>query len=101
MKLTSAIISLPSVGPAYTRRLEKLEIFTIEDLLLHVPFRYLDFRNTKKISSLIPDELATVGGEIISIKNIYTKWGRKLQLAKVQDRTGTIDVVWFNQPFLV
>lgn len=101
MKLTSSIISLPSVGPAYTRRLEKLEIFTIEDLFLHVPFRYLDFRNTKAIALVIPDELVTIAGEIISIKNIYTKWGKKFQLAKVTDKTGSITVIWFNQPFLI
>src|SRR3972149_9040803 len=101
MKLSSAITSLPSVGPAYARRLEKLQIYKVEDLLLHVPFRYLDFRNTKNISELIPDELVTVGGEITSMKNVYTKWGKKIRLAKVSDASGVINVVWFNQPYLV
>ena len=101
MKLSSPITALPSVGPAYAKKLEKLEIFTLEDLLLHVPFRYLDFRNTKSIYSIVPDELVSISGELTLIKNIYTKWGKKIQLAKVQDSTGAIDVVWFNQPYLI
>ncbi|OGM04468.1 hypothetical protein A2129_01685 [Candidatus Woesebacteria bacterium GWC1_42_13] len=101
MKLSSPTTSIPNVGAAYARRLEKLEIYNVRDLLTHVPFRYLDFRNTKSISSLNPDELVTVGGEITEIKNIYTKWGKKIQLAKVRDKTGTIEVVWFNQSYLV
>ena len=101
MKLSSPTTSIPNVGAAYARRLEKLEIYNVRNLLTHVPFRYLDFRNTKSISSLNPDELVTVGGEITEIKNIYTKWGKKIQLAKVRDKTGTIEVVWFNQSYLV
>jgi len=101
MKLSSSITILPNVGPAFARRLEKLEIFTLEDILLHVPYRYLDLRNTKPIYSIVPDELVSISGEVTSIKNIYTKWGKKIQLAKVQDPTGSIDVVWFNQPYLI
>ena len=101
MKLSSPISTLPSIGQAYQTRLEKLEIFTLEDLITHVPFRYLDFRNTKKISTLLPDEIVTVGGELISMKNVYTRFGRKFQFAKIQDDTGTLDIVWFNQPFLI
>jgi len=101
MKLSSPVTILPKVGPAFAKRLEKLEIFTIGDLLLHVPFRYLDFRNTKSIASVLPDELVTIGGEVISMKNIYTHWGKKIQLAKLQDASGIIDIVWFNQPYLI
>ena len=100
MKLSSPVTALASLGPAFARRLERLEIFSLEDLLLHVPFRYLDLRNTKAIYSITPDELVSISGEITLIKNIYTKWGRKIQLAKVQDSTGSIEVVWFNQPYL-
>ena len=101
MKLSSSVTILPSIGPAYAKKLEKLEIFTIEDLLLHTPFRYLDFRNTKSIAAVTPDELVTIGGQIISMKNIYTKWGKKIQLARLQDKSGTIEVIWFNQPYLI
>src|SRR3990172_2390123 len=101
MNLSSPITALPTVGPAFAKKLERLEIFTLEDLLLHIPFRYLDFRNTKAIYLIVPDELVSISGKITSMKNIYTKWGKKIQLARVQDSSGSIEAVWFNQPYLI
>lgn len=101
MDLSSKVGELSFVGPIYKRRLEKLEIYSIEDLLNHVPRRYLDFSLTSNISSVFPGEILTVKGEITSIKNQYTHSGRKIQIATVADGTGEILAVWFNQPFLV
>lgn len=101
MNLESSISDLPLIGPIYQRKLEKLEIKTIRNLLYHIPHRYLDFRLVSPINKLQPGEIVTVKGKILSFKNIYTKSGRKIQLGEVADQTGTISVVWFNQPFLI
>ena len=37
----------------------------------------------------------------MSIKNIFTKTGKRIQEAKVSDATGTLMVIWFNQTYLV
>ena len=42
MNANDPVSVLPLVGPSYTKKLKKLNIETIEDLLLHVPNRYLD-----------------------------------------------------------
>lgn len=101
MELLSPISKLPSVGPAYTRKLEKLGIKTIEDLLMHVPSRYRDLSVVSKIKDVQIGEMLTVQGNLISIKNIYTRYGRKLQIGEIADQTGNMQVVWFNQPFLI
>lgn len=98
--LDDAIQTLPLVGPAYAKRLEKLEIISIRNLLEHVPSRYLDFSNTTSISRARVGDLITVKGKIVSFKNQYTKYGRVMQIATVADATGKLDVIWFNQPFL-
>jgi len=89
------------VGPTYAKRLEKLEIKTIEDLLYHFPFRYLDYSLISPINRVQPGEILTIEGEIISAKNEYTKGGKKIQKIQVADNTGTIEITWFNQPFLI
>lgn len=89
------------MGPVYQKRLQKLEIETIEDLLLHIPHRYLDFRQSTKINRVQIGDSATVKGRVVSIKNQYTRRGTKLQIARVGDDSGEIAVVWFNQPFLI
>ncbi|MGH8008406.1 MAG: hypothetical protein ACREQ3_15530, partial [Candidatus Binatia bacterium] len=50
------------VGPRKAEQLARLGIATVEDLLYHVPFRYQDRREIKKIRDLIVgEEKATVG----------------------------------------
>lgn len=101
MELNSPVANLPGVGSVYAKRLKRLEIATVKDLLYHVPSRYLDFRGKKNIADIKPGETVTVQGKLLSIKNLYTKVGKKIQLAEIEDETGKAEVVWFNQPFLV
>ena len=79
MKLDTSISKLPLVGPVYVKRLQNLNIFTIEDLILHIPHRYSDFRNIKKIKGLKDGEKVTVQGKVVSMKNIYTR-NRKIKM---------------------
>lgn len=101
VKLESPVEKLYMIGPAYAKRLKKLEINTAEDLIHHYPFRYDDFSTFSKIALVHPGEKLTIQGEVVSIKNEYTKHRKKIQKAVVADESGQIDVVWFNQPFLV
>ena len=101
MNLATPVEKLFMVGPTYARRLKKLGIETAEDLLYHFPFRYIDYSLVSPIAQVQPGEIVTVRGEIISIKNEYTKKGRRLQKGKIADQSGEIEAVWFNQPFLV
>lgn len=101
MDLNSPITDLPKVGPIFARKFEKLGIDTLEDLFYHVPARYLDYSNVTTINKLRANEVATIHAKIVSLKNIYSKRGLKMQIGSVEDSTGKIMVVWFNQPFLI
>jgi ATP-dependent DNA helicase RecG len=101
MDLNSGISQLPKIGPIFEKKFEKLGIETLENLFYHVPARYLDYSNITTISKLHPDEIATIHAKIVSIKNIYSKRGLKMQIGSVEDSSGKIAVLWFNQPFLI
>lgn len=101
MNLSTPVYRLPMVGPTYTRRLEKLRIENIEDLLRHVPHRYQDFRIISEISRVQIGETVTVRGKVTSIKNIYTAHGKRIQVAQIADDSSFMQAVWFNQTFLV
>jgi len=88
------------VGLTYAKRLGKLNIATIEDLIWHFPFRYDDFSLISSISRVQPGETVTVRGVVEKITNEYTKHGKKIQKATIADSSGKIEVIWFNQPFL-
>lgn len=89
------------VGPVYQVRLEKMGIQTFKDLIYHIPTRYLDFRLKSPVSRLQIGDTTTIKGNIDSVKNLYTRSGKKIQLAQVSDTSGKVDVLWFNQPFLI
>ncbi len=101
MDLSSPITDLPKVGPILSKKLEKLGIRKINDLFYHVPSRYLDYSQVTTINGLRVGEVVTIHAKIVSIANIFSKKGRRMQIGSVEDSTGKVMVVWFNQPFLV
>lgn len=100
LKLSNKVSIIPKVGPKYEFLLSKLGIFSIRDLLYHVPFRYEDFSKIKTIKELKPNELATVDARIMSINNIFTRSRKRLTKAILQDETGKTEAIWFNMHYL-
>lgn len=102
LTLNTTIEKLPQIGPAYIKKLHKISIETAGDLLFYFPFRYDDFSEVKKISEVELGEIVSVHGKILDIQNIRT-WKRKMNIteALIEDDSGAIKAVWFNQPFLI
>lgn len=100
IKVESPVSEIPKIGPRYKEILEKLGIFTVEDLLYHFPFRYDDFSITKTIEQLKLGDIATVRGILGPVENIFTKYGKRLTRAKFLNHTGEIELIWFNQTYL-
>jgi ATP-dependent DNA helicase RecG len=101
MEPDDSVSALPKIGPFFARKFENLGVRTIENLFYHVPSRYLDYSLVTTINKLHPDETATIHAKIVSVKNIFSKRGLRMQIGSVEDATGKIMVVWFNQPFLI
>lgn len=89
------------VGPKRALLLEKLGIRTIEDALWFLPWRYEDRSRIVSISQLVPEEKATIAGTIHHAGLRRTR-RRNMTLftMSVQDETGAVEVVFFNQPYL-
>ncbi len=102
MNLQSPITEGGRVYKSYAGRLEKLGIKTFEDFLFHLPNRYEDYSIRSKIAQVQPGEVVTVQGQVLEIKNQYLR-GTKIktmQKATITDGTGSMQLIWFNQPFL-
>ncbi len=100
MNLSDSVGSLPKIGPIYEKKLIRLDIKTIGDLAYYVPKRYLDFSLTSKIARVRVGDIVSVAGTIVSLRNQVTKRGSLMQIGSVEDETGKLTVVWFNQQFL-
>lgn len=86
---------------AQKRALKKLGLRTLRDLLFYFPVRYESFSERKNIIDLQEGDKTTVFGQIADIKMEKT-WQKKLNLceALISDLTGTINAVWFHQPYV-
>jgi ATP-dependent DNA helicase RecG len=104
MNLSTPIEKIPRVGPQSQRRLKKLGVKTVKDLLFHFPHRYEDFSNL--IPLAVADEKVgetiCVQGKIVKIKNVRI-FRRRMVITEslLQDETGTLKITWFNQPYLI
>jgi len=101
LSLYTPIEQIRGIGPVLQKRLKRLNIKTAKDLLFHFPHRYEDFSNFVSISSLKTNERCTIEGKILAIETSRT-WKRRMILteALIEDKTGAIKAVWFNQPYL-
>lgn len=102
LDLRRPVSSLKGVGLTWQKRLEKLGIRTVRDLLWHFPHRYEDFSNVKKTGEVRPGETCSVIGTVSKIK-IRRTFRRKMFLveAVVKDDTGALRAVWFNQYYMI
>lgn len=89
-------------GPATIKKLEKLKIKTVRDLLYHFPSRYDDFSNFTPISEIRPNSQVSARGTILNSKNTRI-FRRHMVLTEIimEDDTGAVKSVWFNQPYLL
>ena len=91
---------LPGVGPAVKKRLAKLGLKRVGDLVSYAPFRYEEPADEKRISELLIDEEAVVEVTVERFSSRRTRRRLTVQTAVVSDNTGQVAAVWFNQPWL-
>ncbi|HLC69924.1 MAG TPA: ATP-dependent DNA helicase RecG [Patescibacteria group bacterium] len=102
MQLNTPVSALTRVGEATQKYLARLGVKNARELLYYFPFRYEDYSRLLKIKQLTEGEMVTVKVKIELISNKRTpRWRKIITEALVSDDTGSLRVVWFNQPFLI
>lgn len=100
MNLQSSIVELKGIGPKSAEKFHKLDIYTIEDLLLYYPFRYEDFKS-KSVLDLVDGEKAVITGTVVTPANVqYYGYKRNRLSFKIRQGEAVIAVSFFNQPYL-
>jgi ATP-dependent DNA helicase RecG len=89
------------VGPARSASLAAAGLYTVRDLIFHLPFRYEDRRGASPVAAAAAGVSATFRGRLVGVRRIRTR-RRSFSLVRgfVEDASGRLPVVWLNRPYL-
>lgn len=90
---------LKGVGPGIEKKLHRLDVVTVEDLLLFFPRAYRDRGEIKPIAKLEGKGLETIVGKVVQHRIERTRRGPLLKIG-VSDGTGEAYLVCFNRGYL-
>ena len=95
------LTDLPGVGPARGKKLEKLGLRTLGDVLNHLPQRYEDRRECCALRDAPPDRPCCVSAIVAETPRIsYVRRGLTLVKVKAVDGAGTVHITFFNQDYI-
>ena len=81
-------------------RLARVGVHSVRDLLCYFPNRHVDFTNVKRIADLVVGDEATVLGRVRTSRVARLGGRRRAAEATLEDESGRIRAIWFNQAFL-
>ncbi len=94
MQSESPLTALKGVGPALAKKLGKLNLFRVDDLLFLLPLRYEDRTQLVRIGELKPGVRSLVGGEVLLAETAYR--GRRNLLVRIDDGSGQLTLRFFH-----
>ncbi|HAT1595832.1 TPA: ATP-dependent DNA helicase RecG [Legionella pneumophila] len=92
--LSNSCEYLTGVGPTIAAKLAKCGIFTIQDLLFHLPYKYQDRTRITPIQDLRSNEWCVIAGHVCKTE---IKYGKRMMLnCYVEDKTGLVKLRFFH-----
>jgi len=88
------ITTLKGVGSALAKTLEKLHIYTVQDMLFHLPMRYLDRTHVTAICDAKPNMSVVLEGKVANNQLVMGK--RRSLAVTLEDATGTITLRFYH-----
>lgn len=92
--LQSSVSALRGVGPALIQRLQRMDIWRVQDVLFHLPSRYQDRRTLCAIADLLPEQECAVIGEILAVE--HARGRRDQWLITLGDGSGQLQIRLFH-----
>lgn len=101
ISLDEKLVNVLRTTQRHLERLKGLRIKTVRDFLQYYPWDYDDRREFTKVAEMRTDQENTVRGKISNLGSERTFKKKLLVRALFSDETGSVEVVWFNQPYLL
>lgn len=100
MQLRDSISALKGVGEQVGRKLNKLGIFTLQDMIEHYPREYEDRRKITPLAEMELDTPINILVVVASTPQVTRKGNHILVTFRVKDATGSIFVTFYGQAYM-
>ena len=90
---------LKGIGQKRLSILKENDIETPPDLLRHFPQGYIDSTFSTPIANIIPGTAVCIDISFVSNPSLQYIRGLSIVRAQAQDESGSIRIIWFNQPW--
>ncbi len=100
LRVDTPVQFLKGVGPRRAEAFGRLGVRTVEDLLYHVPHRYLDATTVTPIAKAAVGQEVTLVGRVVSKAVMPTRRRLRIFRAVLKDASGVIECAWPGQAFL-
>lgn len=90
------VMYMKGVGPKIAYKLNKLGIYTAQDLIMYFPKKHIDYSSRTLIKNLKEGEKTTVFGYIKSVSAFNTKNRLSVVKVTVADESGKLDLSFFQ-----
>ncbi|MCA9328269.1 hypothetical protein KC959_00715, partial [Candidatus Saccharibacteria bacterium] len=94
----SELLKIKGIGENTEKLLGKLGLRTPLDLVANIPRAFDDYSHVQAVRSIRPGPV-TVKVRFSNIRGRYSKKGLHITEALASDETGSVKVMWFNQPY--
>lgn len=98
MEITAELRTIKGVGPALVEKFHSIGVRTVAELLDYFPRDYKDYSEVTTIAKLKPG-MITIKAEIKQISGRYVRRGMHISEAVASDESGSVRLIWFNQPY--
>jgi ATP-dependent DNA helicase RecG len=98
MQRDSSVADIKGVGAQIAAKLAVLGIKTVGQLIEYYPRRYDDYSEVQAINRIRPGNV-TIKAYIKHLSGRYARRGLHITEAAASDDTGSVRLIWFNQPY--
>jgi ATP-dependent DNA helicase RecG len=101
MELNTPLETIFRLNEEHKTALRRLGLVSVRDLLFYFPTRYVDIKSIRPVSELKAGEPASIAGKVTKV-GLRKSFKSRIPLgeAEIEDLTGKIKVIWFNQPYI-
>ncbi len=100
MEGNTPVQQIKGIGSKLEQLFHNLGVYTAQDVIDHFPFKYADIGQVYSIVNAAFLSEGSVRGVVVKQPQLHRKGKLSVLTFQVEDSTGQMDVVYFNQPYL-